>query len=113
MRRVLPLLVLLSLALAPAPLPKRERCVPVGDIEGTWKSDMGPKEEAYLLKVTATHMTYRPGANNETVCVLSVDRNTKPTSYDISHGPSNWAGIYRVEGDTLTLCYSGSVRPTA
>src|SRR5262245_40517968 len=100
------------LGFAPAPIPKKERPTSAS-IEGLWRSEPGPKEVPYLLKVTATHMTYWAGAGNETVVELTVDSKANPPSYKITNGNGFLYGIYRVQGDRLTLCYSKSVRPTA
>src|SRR4051812_41349847 len=103
MRRfALPLaLALLSLAFAPAPFPREDRRNRGGPgMEGTWHGFQ-------RLEVTQTRLTYWAGNNNATY-ELRVDRTARPATYDVNEfgtGSRKFLGIYKVEGDTLTICY--------
>jgi uncharacterized protein (TIGR03067 family) len=113
MRRAVLLLAVVCLAFAPAPFPKKERQAPVAPLEGLWEGGSGPKSSQWLVKITGTQMIYRPGAPNQTACNLVVHRKATPPAYDISAGGTKWRGIFRLEGDKLTLCYRhGDNRPT-
>jgi uncharacterized protein (TIGR03067 family) len=104
---------LLALAFAPAPFPRAERRgkAPVSDMEGLWQ---GP----HKMLITPTRMTFLSGARND--YELRIDHNAHPKTFDIKGVPGNGAegnvykGIYRIEGDTLTVSYGhGDSRPRA
>jgi uncharacterized protein (TIGR03067 family) len=103
------LAAVLALAFAPAPFPRAERRkAPVSDMEGLWE---GP----HKMLITPTRMTFLSGARND--YELRIDHNARPKTFDIKgvNAPSAvYKGIYRVEGDTLTVSYnSGNNRPRA
>ena len=114
MRQVLLLVVVLLIGFAPAPFPRPARTKPkVGnDMVGYW----GPNGQ---LMVTEDVMFYYPPGGNE--YVLKVNANASPKTYDITGKPGGnaagreYVGIYKIEGDTLTLCYVGGKtgRPTS
>ena len=111
MRTSLLLLVLLSLAFAPAPFPRRQRRPDEAKkILGMW---LGPNR----LLIEPGRLTYHPGANSS-FYHLRIDASRRPATYDIGMGSPDrpdFLGIFKVEGDTLTLCYNPASRgrPTA
>ncbi|MBY0232081.1 MAG: TIGR03067 domain-containing protein [Gemmataceae bacterium] len=112
MRRTLPLLAIACLGFAPAPFLK-PRAKPSHEIIGLWRGN-------YDLLVTANRMTYNPGGVRPYAYDLRLDDSARPHAYDITIPPGSFegngaVGIYRIEGDTLTVSYSpaGTPRPTA
>src|SRR5262245_25958404 len=105
MRRLLPPLVVLCLAFAPAPFPKRDRqSKELLALYGVWDNKGGDR-----LEFTPTHM--KSLRNTGFQYHLSVNPSTNPKTYDLTgvkgtaaEGMS-WKGIYKVEGDTLTRHY--------
>lgn len=108
-RSMLTFVAVLSLAFAPAPLPRAEKRAraPGPDLVGEWQG----------LTITPTRLSYSPGCTYE----LRFDPRARPATYDKigiaegGTGGSNWLGIYKVENDVLTICYNPADRgrPTA
>jgi uncharacterized protein (TIGR03067 family) len=105
------ILAVASLAFAPAPLPRPERRprVALPSMEGRWQGH-------HQLLVTPTHLIYNPDTT-KTEYELVVDRTAQPATYDLRFprdGRVSWKGIWKVEGDTLTLYYrqASEGRPT-
>jgi hypothetical protein len=110
MRLALLPVVLLTLAFAPAPLAKPPRRAAPGSIEGLWQS------RYWRVEVTATRMSYDPGSRAQSDWDLKLDRGAARGAFDLYRaGAWKWTGLYRVEGDTLTLSYGPPAegRPTA
>jgi uncharacterized protein (TIGR03067 family) len=104
--------VLLTVAFAPAPLPRRDARGGGGPaMEGRWEG----------LLVTGNSLTYHPGTSHPMRYELRVNLSARPPTYDIRGGTGSsvqgrsYLGIYKVEGDTLTICYNEEAkgRPSA
>jgi uncharacterized protein (TIGR03067 family) len=114
MRRLLLTLALLSLAFAPAPFPKSggSKGGPNLTIQGTWRQ----VDSQTTLIVTATRFEYYTKEHGPIKYNLRFDATKTPPTYDLLAGETlNAVGIYKVEGQTLTVCYTagGSPRPTS
>jgi uncharacterized protein (TIGR03067 family) len=107
MRRFVLVSVVLTVAFAPAPLPRHDRRPKAENLMlGLWSGNS-------VIEVTPDRLTYHPGAAHRCEYVLRFDTSVSPWRYDITGVPGSstagrvYAGIYKVEGDTLTLCYNG------
>jgi hypothetical protein len=96
----------MSLAFAPAPLPRRERVQDRPErIEGRWVQVKGANVGVKLLvepgRMTFTHPT------SQVIYDLTLDTRKRPATYDVAYQGRKEAaflGTYKVEGDILTSC---------
>jgi uncharacterized protein (TIGR03067 family) len=132
MRRILPLLVLSSLAFAPAPLPRPQRR---GDdpgvnerrVQGEWETVImesftpdGQKQKhewpVARVRIKGRHWTFFNGDGQITANhYTALDTSTRPTSLDWYKGergePSpTWVGLIRLSGDTMQVIYVQGAR---
>jgi len=108
MRRIaLPLLLALSsLAFAPAPLPKPKRQARQAgpSMEGLWRRP----HNGGTVRITAATWTNNPEMGRAPDFDVTTDPRASPATFDMSlHRAPNLylLGIYKVEGDTLTIHY--------
>jgi uncharacterized protein (TIGR03067 family) len=106
MRRAVLLLAVLCLAFAPAPFPRTQRQAPASpSMEGSWHSSRP-------MQVSATHVTFGD-ASAAPYSRVALDRAARPATFDLlplQGGEAMWLGIYKVEGQTLTICYNQATR---
>jgi uncharacterized protein (TIGR03067 family) len=114
MWRMLLLLVLLaSLGFAPAPfLEKKRKRSPLDELQGSW---FASGTEARIVGDNLTY--YRNGTPTGPSYALTINPTASPREYD-ARGVGKWSslnfdGIYKIEGDTLTMCSvsRGGTRP--
>jgi len=116
MRRILPLLVLLSLAFAPAPLPRRDRQrEDPTDVGGTWQIitwedrgilRQGASEQYRMEMTTQAASIIAKGDQYREDYVMRLDPNTSPPAFTWSRGEQVWfAGSYRLKKDDLTVIF--------
>jgi uncharacterized protein (TIGR03067 family) len=124
MRHILLLLVgCLSLAFAPAPFPKAVR---PGDaradlqaLQGTWERVERRERGARFvtLVVTGDSATFFSDGKENTNWKIVLDSSRRPATIDwhaCHHERYVLLGVYRLEGDTFTVCHrrNGEDRPT-
>jgi len=122
MQRILPVLVALYLGFAPAAGPKPDRRSDLEKMQGTWdrthltiggRLQEEPPADG-KIEIKGTHLQFPTPADSWTI-TLDPKRDPKWFDYrgNISFAkdgkfPSNtdtiYRGIYRLEGDTLTIC---------
>jgi uncharacterized protein (TIGR03067 family) len=124
MRRFLPLLVLSSLAFAPAPLPRRQApdrgAADLEAMQGSWVLSYahkdGVREDVSRRAVWAIEgdaLTTSLDGKKGSSLFIKLDGGTSPRSLDLlsaRDAKDPTPGRYSLEGDTLTACV-GAQRP--
>jgi uncharacterized protein (TIGR03067 family) len=121
MRRLLLPLVTLSLAFAPAPFPRPDS--PKDDLkkmQGTWErvaltigGAAHPEAPGQItIVITGTHLQF---PSPQDAWTITLDAGKKPRHFDYRGAAPpvqkiTFRGIYRLEGDTLTICCVESAR---
>jgi uncharacterized protein (TIGR03067 family) len=125
MRRVLPLLAIVCLAFAPAPFPKAERPPDAQKMRGKWArvrlyngTALVPEEPGEVtVVIDGGIVAFCRGGQVHTRWMLVLDARQSPRSLDLVGLDENKGyvlhGIYRLEADVFTCCYSGTVRPAS
>ena len=100
--------VALSLAFAPAPFPKPGKRPPGLPIGGVW---VYQRDSAVTLVVTPTMLTYRRHDFKDAY-EFAFNPAAEPKTYTLrKNGSLDSVGIYRIDGDVLTLCYRNATMP--
>jgi uncharacterized protein (TIGR03067 family) len=109
MRRLALLFTVLSLsclAFAPAPVPRPKRAARQAgpSMEGLWRRQLG----GGTVRITAATWTNNPERGGAPDFDVKADPRTSPATFDMSlHRATELylRGIYKVEGDVLTIHY--------
>ena len=114
-RHSLILIAALSLGFAPAPVYRPKPETKPDDMKlllGSWES-VPPNGG---VEISSGRIIY----NRSNIYTLTLDPNARPPAYDLSGiaggtAGRTFTGIYKLEGDTLTLCYNAGTanRPVA
>jgi uncharacterized protein (TIGR03067 family) len=122
MRRVLPLLIVLCLGFAPAPVYREKPTTPTGlkALQGKWqlvycRSGGEPQEFAVDTTITVNDRRMESVEGKSGMgFAITLDGGVRPAGIDrkiVTGGGEaldgfTFRGIYKIEGDTLTLCSS-------
>ncbi|MBY0228080.1 MAG: hypothetical protein K2W96_02250 [Gemmataceae bacterium] len=122
-RQVLILVPLLaaSLGFAPLPFPRPPKKTParaaVEELMGKWHN---PAQPSVVVDITPTEYAFINSGVRNNVYKLTLDTSAAPFKFDIRKAGANFVGIWKIEGDKLSVRYAservGAVdggRPTA
>jgi uncharacterized protein (TIGR03067 family) len=109
MRRVVPLLIVLSLGFAPAPLPRTD----IQKLQGEWELISRTFEgkqrphEPQRIRFTGGHLAEADGSGR---CDVALDASASPKGMAMVWGakevePLRLQAVYALQGDTLRICY--------
>jgi uncharacterized protein (TIGR03067 family) len=117
----------LSLGFAPAPLPKPDASkVELKKMQGDWVrvsvtagGDPVVRHDATRVAIAGDRIIYLQGAESVVEYLITLDAGKKPKVFDSQQvaptaSPGRvYPGVYTLEGDTLTVCFSdpGRARP--
>jgi uncharacterized protein (TIGR03067 family) len=123
-RTVVLLASALSLAFAPAPFPRPDSSKSdLQKMQGEWtqvKFAVAGKPDTvrdFLVVVSGKRMKWVLAGKPFVEWAISLDGTKKPKEFDArgvagSVKGALFRGVYRLEGDTLTICYRAGERPT-
>jgi uncharacterized protein (TIGR03067 family) len=115
-RLVLLLAVGLSLAFAPAPFPRPAKRDPnkedLKKIQGTWQEPGG-----FVWVIRGSRLKFVVGGKTISEWQITLDAGKKPKQFDLHWRAGSGQGvsplgIYRLQGDVLTVCFDDETRPT-
>ncbi len=105
------LLAAAALGFAPAPFlvkpPWKPPARPLEALMGDWQD---PSRPLTVVSITPKEFTYRRSDGQNIVYNLTLDVSQSPFRYDIRLGVANFVGIWKIEGDKLTLHYLSEQR---
>ncbi len=121
MSRLLAAALLFPVAAAAAPALKDRPAKAPPSVLGEWLrvghiqagKDAGRDSEPHHQTFTADGVweyTYGGRVGHPVAKTYAADPKQNPPAIDINGGGQSWKGIYKVEGDTLTLCLSSGGR---
>ena len=128
MRRLLPLLGLLSLGFAPTPFPRPKKPDPSKEhlqkMQGEWElirlviagRDRSERGKGTTIVIAADRMKQFVRGKLTHEWVVTRDADKKPMVLDRKQLPGettgiNYRGIFRLDGNTLVLCFCHGKRP--
>ena len=101
------LLAASSLGFAPLPFPRPPKKTPgtaaAESLLGNWHNPANP---SVVVNITSREFAYVNSGSRNNVYVLTIDLGSPLFKYDIRRGGANYVGIWKIEGDKLTLLYN-------
>jgi uncharacterized protein (TIGR03067 family) len=116
----------LALAFAPAPFPKPDPSkAELKRLQGTWVQTLCTRggtpvavasQGELTVVIAGDRMTYNAAGGGGSEWVITLDARTKHRIMDLTgvgrSAGNNFLGVYRLQGDTLTLCSRLATPPT-